>query len=199
MVWLHLNNLDCSLLTHQPTCTQPCKHTNSNSAGYSAGRSSPLFLSSKLRAAVQSRPRVTSLVLVYLDGFRINSGLKGIQIFVSVRPLGVIAPPRPQRTKTASAAATRPPIQTYPAVDDGHVKRVGVEPALHGFADGADLVQRRGVHVRPARIQSLKADQSPIPPGHTRSQTPTAAAQQRLVPNSPWGSSWRGRAFSPTG
>lgn len=39
---------DCSLLTHQPTCTQPCKHTNSNSAGYSAGRNSPLLLSSKL-------------------------------------------------------------------------------------------------------------------------------------------------------
>lgn len=62
-------------------------------------------------------------------------------------------------------------------MDDRHVKRVGVEPALHGFADGADLVQRWSVHVRPARIQSLRAEQSP-PAGHTRSHQ-VAPQQQR--------------------
>lgn len=47
------------------------------------------------------------------------------------------------------------------------MKRVGVEPALHGFADGADLVQRWSVHVRPTRIQSLKeAEQSPAAGSH---------------------------------
>lgn len=37
------------------------------------------------------------------------------------------------------------------------MKRVGIQPALHRFADGADLVQRWCVHVWPTRIQSLKA------------------------------------------
>lgn len=146
---------DSSLLTHRPTCTQPCKHTNFNSAGYSGRRNSPLVLSSKLWAAVPNQPRVTSHVLVCLDGFRINPGLKEVQIFVAARSFWVIAPDL--KGKTESAAATRPPIQTYPAVDDGHVKRVGVQPALHSFADGADLVQRWSVHVWPTRIQSLKA------------------------------------------
>lgn len=44
----------------------------------------------------------------------------------------------------------------HPAVDHHHVEGVGVEPALHGFTDGADLIQRWSVHVRPACIQRLK-------------------------------------------
>lgn len=44
----------------------------------------------------------------------------------------------------------------HPAVYDHHMEGVGVEPALHGFTDGADLIQRWSVHVRPARIQRLK-------------------------------------------
>lgn len=46
--------------------------------------------------------------------------------------------------------------RAHPAVDDHHVEGVGVEPALHGLTDGADLIQRRSVHVRPARVQRLK-------------------------------------------
>lgn len=38
------------------------------------------------------------------------------------------------------------------AVDDHHVQRVIVQPVLHGLTDGADLIQRRSVQVRPARV-----------------------------------------------
>lgn len=44
---------------------------------------------------------------------------------------------------------------TYPTVDDHHVQRVSIEPALHGLADGADLIQGGGVQVRPTCVQCL--------------------------------------------
>lgn len=50
-------------------------------------------------------------------------------------------------------------LSTDPAVDYHHVEGVGVEPALHGFADGADLIQGGGVHVWPARVQRLKTQE----------------------------------------
>lgn len=55
--------------------------------------------------------------------------------------------------------ARGPPKDAHPAVYDHHVKRVSIEPALHGLTNGADLVQRWSVHVRPACIQGLKAHQ----------------------------------------
>lgn len=160
---------DSSPLTHQPTCTQPCKHTHFNSAAYCAGRNSPLFSSSELwsRGAKPAWVHVACFGLFrripYKFGFERDSNICRGGIVPSN------CPPPPQRQTRESAAATRPPIQTYPAVDDGHVERVGVQPALHCFADGADLVQRRSVHVWPTRVQSLEAERSP-PSGHNRSK-----------------------------
>lgn len=31
-------------------------------------------------------------------------------------------------------------VNAYPAVDNHHMQRVRIEPALHGFTDGADLI-----------------------------------------------------------
>lgn len=45
---------------------------------------------------------------------------------------------------------------SHPAVNDHHVQRVGVQPVLYGLTDGADLIQRRSVEVRPSRVQSLR-------------------------------------------
>lgn len=47
-------------------------------------------------------------------------------------------------------------LRAHPAVYNHHMEGVGVEPALHGFTDGADLIQRWSVHVRPACVQRLK-------------------------------------------
>lgn len=56
-------------------------------------------------------------------------------------------------------------MDAHPAVYNHHMKRVSIEPALHGLTDGADLIQRWGMHVRPACIQGLKTR-------HTVSTTP---------------------------
>lgn len=83
-------------------------------------------------------------------------------------------------------------LWAHPAVYYHHVEGVGIEPALHGFADGADLIQRRSVHVWPACIQRLKTQ-----------EWDTARQKWRPTficsPNIPWGSFLWGRAFSQTG
>lgn len=61
----------------------------------------------------------------------------------------------------------------HPAVYNHHVKGVRIEPALHGLADGADLIQRWSVHVRPACIQGLEKHIT-----HRKHRTPQAAANQ---------------------
>lgn len=40
-------------------------------------------------------------------------------------------------------------------VQHHHVVRCCAEPRVHGFANAADLLERRGVHVRPSKIQHL--------------------------------------------
>lgn len=42
------------------------------------------------------------------------------------------------------------------AVKHDHVLGVGTEPRLHGFADGTELVQGRGMQLRPAEVLDLE-------------------------------------------
>lgn len=102
------------------------------------------------------------------------------------------------KAKTETQLQRDHPFRTHPAVDDRHMKRVSVEPALHGFTDGADLIQRWGVHVRPARVQRLKAPpQSPWL--HTHDDKYAVLILLSLIANLPWGSFWRDRVSSRTG
>lgn len=52
----------------------------------------------------------------------------------------------------------RPPARAHPAVDDHHVLGVAVQPGLLRLADGAHLVQRRRVQLRPAHVQDLQRE-----------------------------------------
>lgn len=56
------------------------------------------------------------------------------------------------------SSSVTPVIPAHLAVQHDHVLRVGAEPRLHGFADGAQLVQRRGVQLRPAKVLHLGKD-----------------------------------------
>lgn len=41
-------------------------------------------------------------------------------------------------------------------VQNDHMLGVRVQPVLHGFAHGTDLIQRRGVHVWPTEVVNLR-------------------------------------------
>jgi hypothetical protein len=48
-----------------------------------------------------------------------------------------------------------PKVPAHLAVQYDHMLRVSTEPCLHGFADGAQFVQRRGMKLRPAEVLDL--------------------------------------------
>lgn len=48
-----------------------------------------------------------------------------------------------------------PKVPAHLAVQHDHVLRVSTEPRLHGFADGTQFVQRRGMQLRPAKVLHL--------------------------------------------
>lgn len=48
-----------------------------------------------------------------------------------------------------------PKVPAHLAVQHHHVLRVSTEPCLHGFADGTQFVQRRGMQLRPAKVLHL--------------------------------------------
>ena len=50
-----------------------------------------------------------------------------------------------------------PTLPDHLAVQYDHVLRVGTEPRLHGFADGAQLVQWGRVQLRPAKVLDLRS------------------------------------------
>lgn len=45
-------------------------------------------------------------------------------------------------------------------VQNDHMLGVGVQPVLHGFAHGTDLIQRRGMHIWPAEVMNLRERES---------------------------------------
>lgn len=47
-------------------------------------------------------------------------------------------------------------LPAHLAVQYDHMLRVSTEPRLHGFADGAQLVQRGRVQLRPAKVLDLR-------------------------------------------
>lgn len=51
-----------------------------------------------------------------------------------------------------------PTLNSDLAVQDHHVLGVGGQPRLHGFTYGADLIQRWGVEVGPAKVMNLEED-----------------------------------------
>lgn len=59
-------------------------------------------------------------------------------------------------------------------VQDDDVVRVCIEPSVHGLADAADLLQRRGVQVGPAKLQDLRPREKTKPWGASQQpgQTP---------------------------
>ena len=50
----------------------------------------------------------------------------------------------------------------YLIEQDHHVAEVSMEPGVHGLAHAADLVQRRGMLIRPAEVQDLRGGARPI-------------------------------------